>query len=195
MTFDFRSYDMRDLFTMHEVALLWCEVETTTPQNKHCCRSMILAMREAVALGVLKPEQSLVATVMLPSDSNEIVFSRTHLRDWALSKRQRPQFLFPEDRAEDRLEKEPALRQHQIAKERSQALAAGLWEMHPDYMIKDVAAHPLIKKHGYCDGSYTERTVQQWVSEVDPRSPEVKKTPFRKVTEKAPLTLPSPPAL
>ena len=106
MAFDYRSYDMRDRFTMAEVARLWCEIESFKDDNRHGANSMIHAMREAVGLGILTPEQSIVATIMLNPDSNEIVFLRTHLRAWAEMRRQYPPFLFPELRDEKRMHEE-----------------------------------------------------------------------------------------
>lgn len=192
MAFDYRSYDMRDLFTMAEVARLWCEIESFKDENKHCANSMIHAMREAIGLGVLVPEQSLAATIMLRPDSNELVFSRKQLRPWAEMRGQRPPFLFPEDRAQER---KPAPRESEIMKERCQAIAALKWRDNPNISITDLANDPDIKLFGYNNGSYTIRTVKLWLSEVDPRPPEVKKTPFRKTNATAAPLLQSNPSL
>lgn len=177
---------------MAEVARLWCEIEALNDSNRHCANSMIHAIREAIGLCILEPEQSPVATIMLRPDSNELVFSRKQLRLWAEMRGQRPPFLFPEDRAQER---QPAPRESQIIKERCQAIAALKWRDNPNISITELANDPDIKLFGYSNGSYTIRTVMLWLSEVDPRSPEVKKTPFRKTNATTAPLLQSNPSL
>ena len=170
MAFDYRSYDMRDLFTMAEVARLWCEIESLNDSNKHCANSMIHAMREAIALGTLVPEQSVVATVMLRPDSNEIVFGRLQLRAWAEMRKQRPPFLFPELRAGTvaQEEKQAEINDQKLDKACVQAVARTLRELDPDIKSAHLAKHHAIRI--YANGQqWKPSTIRTWIREIDER--------------------------
>lgn len=73
------------------------------------------------------------------------------------------------------VEKEPMPRPEQFAKERCQAVARYLWQMHPTMTIAEVAEHEAVFNLGITKGKhYKPETVRKWVAEVDPRPAEKK---------------------
>jgi hypothetical protein len=87
------------------------------------------------------------------------------------------------------VKKETAPRKCQIMKERCQAVAGILWEENPHMEIKEVVAHPHMKKYGYCGNhtqNYEDRTIHGWVKCMDPRPNDEKKTPFGKNQKEKP---------
>jgi hypothetical protein len=140
----------------------------------------------------LKTEAELFKLPKIFNDFTDCL-SREDLRAWAISRGQKPKFLFPEDRGAEfhpkkdvilpmPEKKETALRPNQIHKIRCQAVASMLWAQNINYTQKEIAAHPDMKKHGYQNGSYDKRTIEFWISKVDPRPVEVRKTPYSKKT-------------
>ena len=155
---------------MAEVARLWCEIDKIDDSNKHCAHSMIHAMREAVGLGILMPEQSLVATVMLNPDSNEIVFGRKELRAWAEMRGQQPPFLFPELRNAKpcKADDSTKLADQQLDKACVQAVTRTLRQLNPKINSTALAKHPAILL--FANGKqWKPSTIKTWIREIDER--------------------------
>jgi hypothetical protein len=71
--------------------------------------------------------------------------------------------------------KEPIPRAMQFAKERCQAMAKYLWDLHPDMNQADMVAHKSIFNLNITGGkNYKIETIKKWVAEVDPRAAEKK---------------------
>ena len=72
--------------------------------------------------------------------------------------------------------KEKTPRAEQIARERVQAIAKYLWNLHPDMTQPEMAAHEAIFNLKITGAKgYTFDTIKKWVAEVDPRAPEKKR--------------------
>lgn len=168
---DFRTYDLRNLFFMRDVALAWCEIEELTPQNKGAYLSMIWALIEAVWTGELQEAQEFVKHAeSAPPPPLNIVFAREDLKRWAISKGQKPKFLFPEMRDEKRVRQE----EHKAEKERRedkasvQAVARTLWTLFPDMTAEAIANHQTVEI--FCNGKHWQPpTIKSWIREIDHR--------------------------
>lgn len=80
--------------------------------------------------------------------------------------------------------KEKMPRAEQIAKERVQAIAKYLWNLHPDMTQPEMAAHEAIFNLKITGAKgYTFDTIKKWVAEVDPRAPEKKRGRPRKAAK------------
>jgi hypothetical protein len=83
--------------------------------------------------------------------------------------------------------KEHTPRAEQFTKAKCQAIAKLLWKQNPSYTITELCAHPDI-----CDQDITganryggERTVYDWIAEVDPRPKENKRgRPSKRIKDK-----------
>jgi hypothetical protein len=204
MSIDFELYDIKQSFRINDAAKLWCEIEQVNELNKKRYNVIRNTMIEAIMMGDLG---CLLTDKEVDSHGMEYIppyidtYGRFVLRDdliaWANSLGQKPKFLFPQERnvtkkkksralineevpQEIIIKKEIAPRPNQIIKARCQVVASMLWDQNTQYTQKEIAAHPDMKKHGYQNGSYDIRTILLWVSEVDPRPAEVKRTPFKK---------------
>lgn len=77
--------------------------------------------------------------------------------------------------------KEKMPRTEQLAKERVQAIAKYLWNLHPNMTQPEMAAHKAIFNLKITGATgYTPDTIKKWVAAVDPRSPEKKRGRPRK---------------
>jgi hypothetical protein len=169
MPFDYRPYDLRNLFHLREVVLAWCDADEITVQNARTCGAMRWALVEAVSNGELpkQGEAFMKCDYAATQPPFDLAFKREDLKRWALSKGQKPKFLFPEERDVS------DARDCQLDKARCQALAQLLWEMEPTRTTANMATDKRILKYG--NGSqYGEKTLQAWLREVDPRAPEQK---------------------
>jgi len=204
MAINYGLYDIKQSFRINDAARLWCEIEQINERNKKDYNIVRNTMVEAILMGDLEcvlsdEEYEKFGKDYIPPYID--MYGRFVLRDelvvWANSLKQKPKFLFPEERNAPKRKKskpvtvvectqaviapkEIAPRPNQIIKERCQVVALMLWEQDINYSQKEIVAHPLMKKHGYQNGSFEERTILLWVSKVDPRPPEIKKTPFKK---------------
>jgi hypothetical protein len=62
----------------------------------------------------------------------------------------------------------------------AQAVAKLLWDIDPNMQTKEIAEHVAVTD--YCKaGSFTEETRRRWISKVDPRRPEKKTGPKKKI--------------
>lgn len=182
MAIDYRIYDLRNLFHLRDVAMAWCEIEDLTSENKGPYISMSWALLEAVWIGELQKEPPFLKnSERSPRPPFDLTFSREELTRWAISKGQKPKFLFPEERTFD-ISASP--RQSQIDKARCQAIAQALWEMEPTRTAKDMAGDKRILKYGN-GAQYGEKTLQDWLREIDVRSPEQKTGRPKKAIEAA----------
>ncbi len=75
--------------------------------------------------------------------------------------------------------KEVQPRRSQLVRERCRAIAAILWAQNPSYQIKQIIKHPWMEQFGERK-PYDDRTVREWIKDLDPRPAEEKKTPFKK---------------
>lgn len=188
MTVDFELYDLKTVFRINEAARLWCEVEEVTDENRNHVAIVESAMIDAIKSGELiyghqyDMRHSIDEDYEPPKQIDNFVprLTRWSLLSWAENHDKMPRFLFPEKRDPLPDPKETSPRKNQLIKARCQAVASMLWEQNINYSQKEIAAHPAMRKHGYQNGSYDERTILLWVSEVDPRPAEVRKTPFSK---------------
>ncbi len=204
MAINYSLYDIKQSFRINDVARLWCEIEQINERNKKHYNIVRNTMVEAIMMGDLgcllsDEEYDKYGPDYIPPYID--MYGRFVLRDelvaWANSLGQKPKFLFPEERNAPKrkkatqgavaqqpqeviIKKEIAPRPNQIIKARCQVVALMLWEQDITLSQKEIVAHPLMKKHGYQNGSFEERTFLLWVSDVDPRPEEMKKTPFKK---------------
>lgn len=75
--------------------------------------------------------------------------------------------------------KEVTPRRSQLIRERCRTIAAILWAQNPSYQIKQIIEHEWMAK--FSEGmTYGERTIREWIKDLDPRPTEEKKTPFKK---------------
>jgi len=75
--------------------------------------------------------------------------------------------------------KEIAPRKNQLVREQCRTIAAILWAQNPSYQIKQIIEHEWMAK--FSEGmTYGERTIREWIKDLDPRPAEEKKTPFKK---------------
>lgn len=198
MAIDYEIYDIKQSFRINDAAKLWCEIEQVTERNKKHYNVIRNTMVEAILMGDLEclltnEEFDKYGADYIPPYID--MYGRFVLRDdliaWANSLGKKPQFLFPEERnalkkkkpkAHGQLEpvqevvikKEIAPRPNQLIKARCQAVAGMLWDENINCTQKEIVAHPAMKKHGYQNGTFEERTLLLWVSEVDPRPAELK---------------------
>ena len=113
MAFDFTATDLKSQFTIDAAAIAWCEIEDL----EDCKKLPFLQMRSAILQAVQTDEmdawvpQKIVERRIRGSlydmpepDYPLAVIERAELRAWALSKGQKPKFLFTEMRKQ-----EPAL--------------------------------------------------------------------------------------
>ncbi len=131
---------------------------------------MILAMREAIASGALAPEQSPIASTMLPPDSNEIVFSRRQLCPWAESRGQRPPFLFRELRSAKHTHEDARIKvtDQQLDKACVQAVTRTLRLLDPKITSAALTKHPAIRL--LANGKqWKVSTLKTWIREIDER--------------------------
>jgi hypothetical protein len=204
MAINYNLFDLKQSFRINDAARLWCEFEQINERNKRDYNIVRNTMVEAIFMGDLgceltQREYDEHGENYIPAhiDPYGRFVSREHLVEWANSLGQKPKFLFPEERNAPKrkkptskalaeapqevvVRKEIAPRPNQIIKARCQVVALMLWEQDITLSQKEIVAHPLMKKHGYQNGSFDERTLLLWVSDVDPRPAEVKKTPFKK---------------
>lgn len=170
MAIDYRCYDIRNLFFTRDVALLWCEVEEITPTTRHMVRSMICAIREALSTGELVCDHSLTAALTTPPHWNEAAFTREELQRWAISKGQKPKFLFPEMRDEKNVRQQEKRVEQERKEDKAsvQAVARTLWDIFPDMTAEAIANHQTVKI--FCNGAQWEMpTIKSWIREIDPR--------------------------
>lgn len=195
MAYDFTGTDLRDYFNVDAAAIAWCEIEDLKDCEKLPFQQMRSALLQAIQNGTLdaevtyKPVAGRERDTMEP-DYRRASICREDLKRWALARGQKPKFLFPEMRIADEVitvsvpeEKEMPLRQSQLDKARCQALAQMLWEENPTCTIADMIKDKRILKFG--NGSqYIEKTLHDWLKEVDPRLPENRIGRPKKVIEK-----------
>ncbi len=199
---DYEAYDLKSLFSIRKAALLWYDLEIIQEKYRKRVDMLEEELKSDIFIGKLKYrtltdyQKSEAELYKLPTLFNDFTdcLSREDLRAWAIARGHRPKFLFPEDRgAEFRQHQEMippeapkkpiAPRPNQIIKACCQTVALMLWDQNPAYSQKQIVAHPAMKKYGYQNATFDERTLLLWVSDVDPRPPEVKKTPFSKKAE------------
>lgn len=193
MAIDYELYDVKKSFRINEAAKLWCDIEQVTERNKKRYNIMRNAMVEAILMGDLEcyltdAEIDEYGDYYIPPyiDTYGRFVLREQLIAWATSLEQRPKFLFPEERNAPKkkkpkatgqsepvqeviIKKEIAPRPNQLLRARCEAVAGMLWDENINYTQKEIVAHPAMKKHGYQDGVFIERTLLLWVSKVDPR--------------------------
>lgn len=201
MAIDYEIYDIKQSFRINDAAKLWCEIEQVTERNKKHYNIIRNTMVEAILMGDLEclltdEEFDKYGADYIPPYID--MYGRFVLRDdliaWANSLGKKPPFLFPEERNAPKkkkpkangqpepvqevvIKKEIAARPNQLIKARCQAVAGMLWDENINYTQKEIVAHPAMKKHGYQDGIFIERTLLLWVSKVDPRRKVVETIP------------------
>lgn len=201
MAIDYELYDIKQSFRINDAARLWCEIEQITERNKKHYNIVRNTMVEAILMGDLvclltDEEFDKYGADYIPPYID--MYGRFVLRDdliaWANNLGQKPKFLFREERNVSKkkkpkpsamleapqeviIKKEIAPRPNQLIKARCQAVAGMLWDENINYSQKEIVAHPAMKKHGYQDGVFIERTLLLWVSKVDPRRKQVENTP------------------
>lgn len=92
-----------------------------------------------------------------------------------------PEFWFPDGDTEHTAPP----RREQIDKAACQAVALTLWDHDPNLTIADMIQHDAIRNHGN-GARYTEKTLRNWLSEVDPRSQKQKTGRPKKIPPKDP---------
>lgn len=170
MPIDYRIYDLRNLFYLREVAMLWCDIDEVTPANKRCHASMICALAEAVGKGELKCADPILEAASSNPAPYNMTFSRKNLEQWALSKEQKPKFLFPEMRGGKNIRQKEtaAIKAQEIDKACVQAVARTLWKLFPDMKAEAIANHNAIEI--FCNGvHWEESTIKSWLREIDHR--------------------------
>lgn len=190
MAFDFSLSDMKTRFTPDAAASCWCEIEVMSEMNEVPWAQIYTAIIEAIADGVLPAKLAYRIVTRRPNggslydmeepDYPHSSVKREDLKAWALSRGQKPKFLFPEMRVLNEppailtpTEKVTPLRQSQLDKARCQAIAQVLWEENPTRTIADMIRDKRILKFGN-GNQYADETLHGWLKDVDPRPPEAK---------------------
>ena len=201
MAINYEIYDVKKSFRINEAAKLWCEIEQITERTKKIYNVIRNTMVEAILMGDLvcyltDDEIDEYGDYYIPPyiDTYGRFVLREQLIAWANSLGKKPPFLFPEERNAPKkkkpkangqpepvqevvIKKEITPRPNQLIKARCQAVAGMLWDENINYTQKEIVAHPAMKKHGYQDGIFIERTLLLWVSKVDPRRKVEEATP------------------
>lgn len=193
---NYTALDTRTFFTIIEAAMAWCEITKVTDENNHDYRMIAGELMSAIESGELyarAPSETktnwITGEQRFFKDYERATIDRNVLKTWALHRGHKPKFLFPEERiasklVEDTIEQEETAKLVQLDKARCQAIAQVLWDMNPNRTNADIASDKYIRTYG--NGSqYKERTVQNWLREVDPREISQKTGRPKKATEKA----------
>lgn len=189
---DYSVFDLRSFFTLEEAGKAWCNLTHVTPETEYRLVMISGEMVTAILAGELPAKVPSSVTGKMedtrehhgqyaPCDLAEARISKEDLKAWALQRGIKPKFLFPEER--DKSEQESTPRQSQLDKACCQAIARLIWDMEPKHTITDLTADRRILKYGN-GNQYAEKTLKEWLREVDPRPLEEKTGRPKKVIEK-----------
>ena len=200
MPYDFTADDLKDYFNIDSAAIAWGEIVDMEDCKKLPFLQMRSTLLQAIQNGTLDAEVTYKPVTQKiggsyydkpEPDYYRATICRNDLKEWALARGQKPKFLFPEMRivTEDAKEpaseeKEPKFRESQLDKARCHAIAQMLWDENPTSTIADMIRDKRILKYG--NGSqYTEKTLHEWLKEIDPRAPDARIGRPKKVVETA----------
>ena len=179
MAFDFSVTDLKSHFTIDAAAIAWCEIETKDElQNVRFIqiRSAILQAVKDEELNAQIPEKIVekrirgdLYDVTEPNYARASIL-RADLKAWALSKGQKPKFLFPEMRDEKRIyqEEKASAKEHEIDKACVQAVVRTLRDIDPCITSEALSQHKAVRV--YANGAqYQPSTIKNWIRGVDER--------------------------
>jgi len=186
---DYSAFDLRSYFTLEEAGKVWCEMTHVTPENEYRLVMICGEMSTAILHGELQAQIPSSITGKVESNreyhgqftAQDIVgamITKEDLKAWAIKRGVKPKFLFPEERPPS--EKEPSARENQLNKARCQAIGALVWKENPNFTLGDVVKDKRVLDYGE---NYTEKTLESWIREIDPRNPEQKTGRPKKIFE------------
>ena len=154
---DYSFWDHRKEFRLTDIPFLWCEHEPKARipgEIDGKWNTVLRELKAAIQKGELKAKTH-------PRD--DMTIDRSHLREWAQRKGEKPKFLFEEERKGSELP-----RKSQRHRERCRALAAHLWECDPQITIADMIHSGAINRHGCEDHIYGEDALRDWIKDLCP---------------------------